>query len=277
MKKIIVIAFMFLSFPLVYSQDTTETIFVSEANTTYLVFPKTIDLIDLGNPNDYYGKIEDKALLLKAKRERTSMSTLLVRSGESFYHYKIIYEKNPKVFFYNYSKREEGVDPVASKENSDGSSMAPTAKDLKLMQNKVDSIVNIKGEYNTLGVMSDFLQAAVTVIRNDKENTYLKIVIKNVSSIPYKFDFISFQYFQVMKKGSLKKTKNAPLDVFPIIYPKASEISASSTTVVGYAIPQFGLANNGYLVISFREKTGDRVLKIRIDSSVIQGAKYFNY
>lgn len=259
-----------------FSQDTIPS---SDLNTAYLVFPTTINLIDIGNPNEYYGKIQDKVLLIKAKKPNALMSTLLVRSGDSFFHYMLKFEKEPKTYYFDYSGKEEKEDPTVNSNVTPGNAVEPLTPALKLknMQNKVDSIVNIKGEYNTLGVLSDYLQAAVTVIRNDKENTYIKIVIKNLSSLPYKFDFISFQYFQVMKKGSFKKTKNAPLDVFPIIYPKAGEISANSTSVVGYAIPQFGLANNGYLVVSFREKTGDRVLKIKIESGIIQGAKYFNY
>lgn len=259
-----------------FSQDTIPS---SDLNTAYLVFPTTINLIDIGNPNEYYGKIQDKVLLIKAKKPNALMSTLLVRSGDSFFHYMLKFEKEPKTYYFDYSGKEEKEDLTVNSNITPGNAVEPLTPALKLknMQNKVDSIVNIKGEYNTLGVLSDYLQAAVTVIRNDKENTYIKIVIKNLSSLPYKFDFISFQYFQVMKKGSFKKTKNAPLDVFPIIYPKAGEISANSTSVVGYAIPQFGLANNGYLVVSFREKTGDRVLKIKIESGIIQGAKYFNY
>ncbi len=275
MKKIILVFSVLLNLTLGFSQDT---IFVSDVNTTYLIFPKTVDLLDVGNPTEYYGKIEDKAVLLKAVKTNTNKSTLLVRSGEAYFHYLVMYHQEPKKYYYDYSKtKDKTTETIEEVKADETGGTAPSVKNLKNMQGKVDSIVNIKGENKTLGVLSDFLQAAVTVIRNDKENTYLKVVIKNLSSIPYKFDFIGFQYFQVMKKGFMNKTKNAPLDVFPIIYPKSGEISANSTAVVGYAIPQFGLANNGYLVVSFREKTGDRVLKIRIDSGLIQSAKYFNY
>lgn len=276
MKYFIITILLFFNSVFLFAQDTIPS---SDLNTAYLVFPTTINLIDIGNPNEYYGKIQDKVLLIKAKKQNALMSTLLVRSGDSFFHYMLKFEKEPKTYYFDFSKEKEKTDAEESPTTNSGAKVEvpTTAINLKNMQSKVDSIVNIKGEYNTLGVLSDYLQAAVTVIRNDKENTYIKIVIKNLSSLPYKFDFISFQYFQVMKKGSLKKTKNAPLDVFPIIYPKANEISANSTSVVGYAIPQFGLANNGYLVVSFREKKGDRVLKIKIESGIIQGAKYFNY
>ena len=277
MRNILIIILLFFNSHLFFAQDTIPS---SDLNTAYLVFPAIISLIDIGNPNEYYGKIQDKVLLIKAKKQNALMSTLLVKSGDSYFHYMLKYEKEPKTYYFDYSKKDDRVESEEPKQSDSGNKIEVTKSssvNLKNMQQKVDSIVNIKGEYNTLGVLSDYLQAAVTVIRNDKENTYIKIVIKNLSSIPYKFDFISFQYFQVMKKGFLKKTKNAPLDVFPIIYPKASEISANSTSVVGYAIPQFGLANDGYLVVSFREKTGDRVLKIKIESGIIQGAKYFNY
>lgn len=264
-KALILISILYTSIS--FGQDTIR---ISEINPSYLVFSTTIEFVDIGNKDEYDGKIEDKVLLIKAKHLKAGNSTLLIRSADSFYHYILSYEKNPKNYYYDFTGATIGGE-AKQKEKT------PGKQSLELIQNKVDSIINIKGELNTLGVISDYLQAAATVIRNDKENTYIKVVIKNLSSIPYEFNFIGFQYVQVMKKGMFKKTKNAPKDVFPIIYPKKKEINANSTDVIAYAIPQFGLANDGYLVISFREKKGDRVLLIKIDSSVIQGAKYFNY
>jgi hypothetical protein len=263
MKYLILIVLVTMAF----MGKAQDSLFVSNENTTYLVFPSTVDLFELGNKLQYTGSVDDKVLFIRALKSESQKSTLLVRAGDVFYHYMIFFKQNPEVYYYDFTKGQSKLDDKEIKSKPNGI----------MLQKKVDSIVNIKGEITSLGVISDYLQAAVTVIRNDKENTYLKIVIKNLSSIPYKFDFISFQYYQVMKKGTFKKTKNAPKDVFPIISPKKIEINANATDVVGYAIPQFGLANNGYLIISFREKSGDRVLKMKIDSGKIQSAKYFNF
>jgi len=50
------------------------------------------------------------------------------------------------------------------------------------------------------------------------------------------------------------------------------EVPPLKTLALTYGIPSFGLADKGYLMILFRESRGDRILKIKIDGSIIQGA-----
>jgi hypothetical protein len=140
------------------------------------------------------------------------------------------------------------------------------------IKNKIEVFRKIKSEIKTLGFISQNVDAAVTVIRNDENNTYLKLLVNNKSSLPFKLDFISFQYYQDMKKGTLRKSKKAPIDVFPVGEPTLKEIAPGKSEALPYVIPAYALANNGYLMVLIRESAGDRVLKIKIDGSVIQGS-----
>ena len=116
------------------------------------------------------------------------------------------------------------------------------------------------------------MDAAVTVIRNDENNTYLKLLVNNKSSLPFKLDFISFQYYQDMKKGTFRKSQKAPIDVFPVGEPTIKEIASGKSEALPYVIPAYALSNNGYLMVLIRESAGDRVLKIKIEGSVIQSS-----
>ena len=75
-----------------------------------------------------------------------------------------------------------------------------------------------------------------------------------------------------MKKGTFRKSKKAPIDVFPVGEPTIKEIAPSKSEALPYVIPAYALSNNGYLMVLIRESAGDRVLKIKIEGSVIQGS-----
>ena len=127
-----------------------------------------------------------------------------------------------------------------------------------------------KTERLDLGFISSSLDAAITVVRNDNRYTYLKFLIQNKTSIPYKLDFISFQYYQHLSRGFFRKAKKGVLDVFPVQRSDLKEIDPLRTQAMVYVIPSFGLSDSGYLLVLFRERTGDRILKIKVDGHVIQ-------
>lgn len=263
------------------------------------------------------GNLDNKLLKLKAANPNTEMSTIMVKYGELYTQFFLKYKEIPRVYFWYFNGEHFQKKPVQEKSifdkvkstKADSTSHKTieenktsfiTSKEIErimtsgeklskkdsaiiigqkyqIYKEKTDSVKKIKNEKKELGFISEFLKVAITVIRNDKENTYLKIAIKNESSLPYKFDFISFQYVQSMSKGILQTKKKAPQDVFPVVYPSMPAVPANTSVIVGYAIPSFALDNDGILRVLFRERTGDRVLKIEIPSRDIQASGYLNY
>ncbi len=280
MKKVSSVFLFYLFFiPLCKAQDT---VLVSAENTVYVTFPEKILLVDIGKFEDYAGEVSNEKLLkLKALKPNAGISSIMVQYGDVFKQFFLKAVSNPKKFHYDFNTMDnrEKKDAIlsnnqsATEEKKKDKEEGRSQRGKKELTEKQRRVIETPAEDYTMGFISDFLQAAVTVVRNDKENTYLKIYLYNKSSIPYKFDFISFQYFQSMNKGFGKEKRKAPQDVFPVIGPESTEVAPLSKTNICYAIPQFGLANNGYLLVNFREKTGDRVLKIKIKTAQIQSAK----
>lgn len=273
-----------------------DTIFCTSTNTSYIIFNEKVDLVNIGNPEDYFAQIEDRSVFIKSVKGGVQPSTMLVKSGAEYYFGIVADKANNKTFFYPYKSFTSGSAennttvtnerPDATSEQhtafhavkkpdgaSNNSSTAQKNTTHTDINQKLNKIAGIKTELSTLGFVSTYIDAALTVIRNDEKNTYIKILVNNKSSIPYKLDFISFQYFQHMARGFSKKGKSNTIDVFPIGQPTASEIPPLKTMILTYAIPSFGLADKGYLMILFRESTGDRVLKIKVNGSEIQAAK----
>lgn len=274
-----------------------DTIFCTSTNTSYIIFNEKVDLVNIGNPEDYFAQIEDRSVFVKSAKVGVQPSTILVKSGSEYYFGIVADKANNKTFFYPYKSFTSGS---AENNNTAGTNESPDATreqrvaspnianpDATLsnksttqkntphtdINQNLNKIAGIKTELSTLGFVSTYIDAALTVIRNDEKNTYIKILVNNKSSIPYKLDFISFQYFQHMARGFSKKGKSNTIDVFPAGQPTVSEIPPLKTMILTYAIPSFGLADKGYLMILFREISGDRVLKIKVNGSEIQAAK----
>lgn len=253
-----------------------DTILCDTKNTSYVVFKEDVALIDVGNPDDYAVQVKGNIVFIKALRESLPATTVLIKTGKSIYFGMILYKSTNKKYYYDFSQVIEKE--VAGKNSAEliSNEVKNTSEQFVTTDNQLKSqmpeFAKIKSEISTLGFISPSVDAAVTVIRNDNSSTYLKIVFKNKSTLPYKLDFISFQYYQDMKKGILKKARKVPLDVFPLGEPCITEIAPDKSESLVYVIPSYALSNNGYLMVLVRESNGDRVLKIKVRGSIIQNS-----
>jgi len=262
-----------------------DTVFCDIQNTSCINLSEEVTLVDVGNPQQYVAQIKGNLVFVKPVKENIPPTTILIKSGKNIYHGTLVYNRSGKTKPYYYEIKSAGGETNTAKKearNSDAknnslssekenTSVEVTSADTTI-KNKIEVFRKIKSEIKTLGFISENVDAAVTVIRNDENNTYLKLIVKNKSSLPFKLDFISFQYYQDMKKGAFRKSKKAPIDVFPVGEPAIKEVAPSKNEALPYVIPAYALSNNGYLMVLIRESTGDRVLKIKIDGSVIQGS-----
>ncbi len=265
-----------------------DTIFCDTKNTSYMVFAEDVSLCDVGYPEDYAAQVKGNIVFVKALKQNIAPTTVLIKTGRDIYFGMLKYKTENKRYYYDFKQSSSGERTI--KPNTNGQEAEATKeKDLKSSTIKSETVsrvlstdtalkakmlefIKTKNEIATLGFVSPTLDASVSVIRNDHDNTYLKLILKNKSSIPYKLDFISFQYYQDMIKGALRKSKKAPIDVFPVGEPGIKEVAAGKTELLPYVIPAFALANNGYLMLLIRESSGDRVLKIKINGSLIQSS-----
>jgi Domain of unknown function (DUF4138) len=285
MRTIIIIVFVLLLRQFGFTQTEKcglDTVFCDIQNTSYIILAEEVTLVDVGNPDQYAAQIKGNLVFIKPTKKDVPPTTILIKSGMAIFHGTLVYNKTGKTKPYYYEIKSAAETNTAKKEitnsdakNKSGKENPPaevTLADTSL-KSKVESFRKIKSEIKTLGFLSPHVDAAVTVIRNDENNTYLKLLVNNKSSLPFKLDFISFQYYQDMKKGTFRKSRKAPIDVFPVEEPAIKEIAPGKSEALPYVIPAYALSNNGYLMVLVRESAGDRILKIKIDGSVIQGSQ----
>lgn len=276
-----------------FQSSAQDTIQVCNENSVYIIFPSKIVFIDVGNRDNFSADDDGKnTFSIKAMNNNVGVSPMLINTEDGTVYSFILYPTNKiKKYFYDYrgkTDKKEVEKPkehklsevngteiyaINVKEELHKDASANESKqivDIEELMGKMTKVLKTKNEETSYGVISDLLKASVSVIRNDKNVTYLKVLIKNNTSIEYKLDFISFEYVQVLNKGFMKAKKEKKIDVFPLFPPPEKFIEANKSAAIGYCIPVFGLSNKGYLMISFREKNGDRVIKIKVPGKVIQ-------
>jgi hypothetical protein len=266
--RIFLLLICFRTMPAQLKSNRVDTIYCTNQNTSYILFKDRVELVDIGKPSEYVSRIEDNSVFVKSLNGNAGVSTLLVKTEKEFYYGILQFREENKIFFYDFRAADHSQPSEIEKP-------AALLAEKGIVERKAAQVLAKKNELYTLGFISRFMDAAVTLIRNDEKNTFLKIVVKNKSSIPYRLDFISFQYFRHLKKGFVKKAKAEGMDVFPLASPAMQEILPFSCQPLAYAIPSFGLADKGYLMVSFRESSGDRVLKIKVGGAEIQQAQVF--
>ena len=276
------VIFLFMLIPIlmgkhpIYGQTSIhslDTVYCSFQNTSYLIFAEHVDFVDLGKPSSFSVFIEGNALLVKTLKPSSDSSTLFIRSGNQIWEGFVYANKAKRKYFYSFtntSPKYKSTDSIALELK------LPKNDSLNLVKNKCHLFSAIKTEHLDLGFVSSSLDAAITVIRNDNKYTYLKFLVKNKTSIPYQLDFISFQYYQHLSKGLLRKARKLPNDVLPFYKTDIAAVEAFKTQSLIYVIPSFGLAENGFLQVLFREMKGDRVLKIKISGETIQKSPVLN-
>jgi len=256
-----------------FSQSSLlDTIYCDIKNTSSIILKESVDFIDIGNPTDYAGQIKNNIVFIKPLKENISTTTLLINASGKEYYTTIKWQSKAKKYFYDYKNIFPAIPPttgnVATSHLKAITTPSVTTQDG--VQEKLKRFKEIGNEIKTLGIVGSTINVAVALIRNDHNNTYLKILVNNKSSIPFKLDFISFQYFQDMKKGAIRKSKKVPIDVFPVSEPSIESIEPLKTEALYYVIPTYALDNKGFLNINIREKTGDRILKLKIKGKTIQ-------
>lgn len=250
-----------------------DTIFVNEKVTSYIILPKEVDMVDVGSPKSYGTQFQENSVFLKATGPNKELSTLLIKCGKEYYFGIIKYSLQNQNFMYDLKStiptRDNTSFTASPGQKSNTIEINNTEQDTSVYAGVIPRFLKLTAEVSTLGFLTPFMDAAVTVIRNDKDKTYLKFIVKNKTSLPYKLDFISFQYYQDHQKGDISKSKKVATDVFPLYSPNIKEVAPLKTIGLGYVIPAFALANKGYLLVMFREEKGDRVLKIKISNDFL--------
>jgi len=274
-KKILIHFTLILSWHFVDAQVDMGTIEVNENYSATLMFADDIDFVAIGNnPQLDDGTFEhyelfkkENVLVINSYSEEVPETSITIRliDGEMFYG---ILKHGRGKLMYNFKETGIKIQAKAAEEKL-------KAKVLKEKEEKLDRLMTQAQEYFSYGIEENSIEFVIKNIKNDSENTYMKITINNGSASNYNIDGILFKYVEGRRKG-LKKTEAKTEERIYPEFQKGPEIAnAYSSTDIGVILPLFTVGNKGWFQIQLREKNGTRNPLIEIKSSEIIKIKIF--
>ncbi|MFM9403423.1 conjugative transposon protein TraN [Myroides odoratimimus] len=248
------------------AEITSYQIELTQNKTTHILFPSSIEYVDLGSSDIIASKVEATSNVLRLKTTKEDIIptnfTVITNDGK-YYSFNTTYKEDPIQVSYDLTEFEKQV----SKQQSevllkDLGSTRPSLADLfmKAIIKKNKKELNIKSKNN--GV-----EARLKSIYVQDGKLYFHLSINNKSNLPYTVDYISFK---IKDKRTSKRTTIQEVSLTPIrSYSDAQIINSQSKQDNVFMLDQFTLSDKQVLLIEINEKNGVRNQVLKVKSSAI--------
>lgn len=286
MKTIQITLFAFFISNLSIAQtEIPDTIYVNSTARVHILFDHDIDKATVGSALQYgcethRDQLDIKALLpSQAQPNRKPVqSTLMVRfKGNSDYYYAILkYAKTPKKFLYDKrtpefvkKQKEDENSKIAPTLKSDEALVTPSGElDINVIKKRKNMVMEERNKIQDISIMQDNLLVYVSNIKNDEQMTYIKLNIKNKSSVEYVFDLVTFEVVEKLKKSVSKENNKVTNEIkVPVgLESKFDKVSAYDEKSAVFALPIFATGNGSAnsLQITLREQKGTRKIILKV-------------
>lgn len=235
---------------------------LTQNKTTHILFPNSIEYVDLGSSEIIASKVEVTSNVLRLKTIREDVTptnfTVITNDGK-YYSFNANYNEEPKQLSYDLTKFEkQNIKQQSEVLFRDLGTTNPSLADLfmKAIIKKNKKELNIKSK--NYGV-----EAKLKSIYIQDSKLYFHISINNKSNLPFQVDYISFK---IKDKRTTKRTTIQEVSLKPIrSYSDAQIINSHSKQDNVFMLDQFILSGKQVLLIEVNEKNRVRsqVLKIR--------------
>lgn len=250
------------------AEVTPYEIELTQNKTTHILFPSSIEYVDLGSSEIIANKVEATSNVLRLKTIKENITptnfTVITNDGK-YYSFNAIYKEQPIQLSYDLTKFEKQVRKQQSEVLfKDLGTTSPSLADLfvKAIIKKNKKELNIKNK--SYGV-----EARLKSIYIQDGKLYFHISINNKSNLPYTVDYVSFK---IKDRRTSKRTTIQEVSLKPIrSYSDFQTINSHSKQDNVFMLDQFTLSNKQLLLIEVYEKNGVRnqVLKVR-NSEILQ-------
>ncbi|MBD0258826.1 MAG: DUF4138 domain-containing protein [Cytophagales bacterium] len=264
--KVILLLLLFLLASVRPTAAQTDTIQVTHTANTYLLFNQPVDLVAVGLAGTYLAKIEGKSVFLKAKEANVWPTTILVRSGDDYFTAQLEYNPLPEKSLYDFrSTGNASVLPAKSK-TVQPLPAATVQKRLEELSKAAD------GKALRTKKAGDVRLSLVSLF-NDQGATYLQLLLRNGSSIPYWLDYVGFELLE--QRGKRFSNNNTDRkETLPLVAVAPAQIAAGKAEALRFALPLYAFGRRGKLLITVRETAGSRVLHLKVPGQAINHAPF---
>ncbi|MDM1402184.1 conjugative transposon protein TraN [Myroides odoratimimus] len=260
------------------AQDNNQSINLSSAEilphiveltqnkTTHILFPSSIEYVDLGSSEIIANKVESTSNVLRLKATKEDIMptnfTVITNDGK-YYSFNASYKEEPTQLSYDLTKFENQNNKQQSEVLfKDLGNTSPSLADLlmKAIIKKNKKELNIKSK--SYGV-----EARLKSIYTQDGKLYFHLSINNKSNLPYEVDYVSFK---IKDRRTSKRTTVQEVSLKLIrSYSDAQIINSQSKQDNVFMLDQFTLSGKQVLLIGINEKNGVRNQVLKVKSSDI--------
>ncbi|MEC4095401.1 conjugative transposon protein TraN [Myroides odoratimimus] len=248
------------------AEITSYQIELTQNKTTHILFPSSIEYVDLGSSDIIASKVEATSNVLRLKTTKEDIIptnfTVITNDGK-YYSFNTTYKEDPIQVSYDLTKFEKQVNKQQSEVLfKDLGITSPSLADLfmKAIIKKDKRELNIKSK--SYGV-----EARLKSIYTQDGKLYFHISITNRSNLPYEVEYISFK---IKDRRTSKRTTIQEVSLKPIrSYSDAQIINSQSKQDNVFMLDQFTLSDKQMLLIEISEKNGVRSQILKLRSSEI--------
>lgn len=243
---------------------------LTQNKTTHILFPSSIEYVDLGSSEIIASKVEATSNVLRLKTVKEDIAptnfTVITNYGK-YYSFNAVYNEKPIQLSYDLTKFEKQIDKQQSEVLfKDLGSTSPSLADLfmKAIMKKNKKELNIKSK-------SYEVEARLKSIHTQDGKLYFHLSINNKSNLPYEVDYVSFK---IKDRRTAKRTTIQEVSLKPIrSYSDSQMIHSQSKQDNVFMLDQFTLSDKQVLLIDIHEKRGIRKQTLKVKSSVLLKAK----
>lgn len=256
------------------AEVTAYKVELTQNKTTHILFPSSIEYVDLGSSDIIASKVEATSNVLRLKTVKEDIIptnfTVITNDGK-YYSFNTTYKEDPIQVSYDLTKFEKQV----SKQQSevllkDLGSTRPSLADLfiRAIIKKNKKELNIKSK-------SYAVEARLKSIYVQDGKLYFHVSINNKSNLPYEVDYVSFK---IKDRRTSKRTTIQETSLKLIrSYRDAQIINSHSKQDNVFMLDKFTLSDKQVLLIEISEKNGIRNQIFKVRSSDILKSKRIDY
>lgn len=240
-----------------------EIIYINSSVQTHLILPNKVVYFDFGNPETVSCEIAEntenilRITAIKSKFSEPTNVSFVTADGR-FYTFDLVYSDNPPGFVYQIGEEPKNTAIITGEIKTE-----EKQSDLEYIEKYSRQIYNV-------GINKNRIVISLLNVFASQEKVFIKLEIKNKSSINYDVDFIKF-YVEDKKRN--KKSVSQQVDIDPIYiedYNKTIEVKKSQSIV--FAFNKFTIADSQLLTVQINEKNGGRNIILEINEKVLSNA-----
>jgi hypothetical protein len=268
-----------------------DTIYVSQAATTYLLFPEEVDMLDLGIGEGYLLKIEGRCVFIKAKDSKAPLTSLLIKYGDTYLLTMLAYTPLPTRYLHDFRLQSSGKQQVSrkqvgrkqlGKQPKDTISTHTISTPIDPVFAAQDKLASISEQPGALQMhppdallasgKKDNLQLFLSQVSLDTGAIYLALALANESSMDFTIAYISFEILERKGRYFSSNNQNRKQQI-PLASLAPERLLAGKKTAMLYALPLYALRARSKLLITLKEASGERVLRLRIPARLLMNAQ----